>query len=431
MSRAFLRGGSIGEPYNDALVHDTATHSPPALTKPGYLETTIDPVFGTMITRVTGNVGDTIPGFEDTWAESMMAVYPKMPAWSTPDGNGDSLLMIEYTRQTAGGYSWAPIFLDGDDYTPLYLRGANADPAHDVERGNRRWHPVLPDILVEVDNDSGTIRFWNVRTDSSVEVYRPSLGLSGTAPDVATIGSGEGNLSLDGRYVVLTYPGEGTNANFYVVDMTNCMPTPATDSAVKLGTTHTIEEMLGAGETMDWVSVSPLGTYILVSSGASLTRVFAWNKNTGEIQTPHLCQFSSGHFDLVVGQNGVEYALDGLGRYYSLLTGVRTTIWNNGSGHYHIGTHPGSGLDGMRGWGIASTYQLEGTAANELIAYSPNGTFYRLCHHRMSVTGGRVSGSPCAIPCPDGKRIFFGSDWGEPATYFCQGYIVDVRNLCG
>src|SRR5262249_41785658 len=66
-------GGGGGAPPADlgactALDKGTSHIDPPPLEMPGYLQSAIDPTFGTKITRVSGDVGDAIPAVAGyTW----------------------------------------------------------------------------------------------------------------------------------------------------------------------------------------------------------------------------------------------------------------------------------------------------------------------------------------------------------------------------
>jgi len=173
--------------------------------------------------------------------------------------------------------------------------------------------------------------------------------------------------------------------------------------------------------SLDWVSMSPLGKYIIVSRSYQETAVLDWNQTTGAVNRTRRAQFAAGHFDMTVGADGLEYAIPGNGYKYKLADGTRSTIWYTGSGSYHSGSVR---LGDVSGWVIGSLYSTTGSAVGEIVAFGTNGRYYRLGHHRMP-----LGSSPHAVPSPDGKRVFFGSKWGN-STGPIQGYIADTRPLC-
>ncbi len=59
---AIVSSTLAGEP-----VGPTETVAVPTVAKPGYLQPFIDPVFGSSVTRITGDVGEGIPNVEARW----------------------------------------------------------------------------------------------------------------------------------------------------------------------------------------------------------------------------------------------------------------------------------------------------------------------------------------------------------------------------
>ena len=54
--------------------------------KPGYLETFVDPYFGSKVTRVSGDKGLSIPVIGGTWPQNCRNHYQKDPPWNA-DGS--------------------------------------------------------------------------------------------------------------------------------------------------------------------------------------------------------------------------------------------------------------------------------------------------------------------------------------------------------
>ena len=161
------------------LVTNTNTAKIPDISQPGYLESYIDPVFGAKVTRITGEPGTDIPNIKGKWSKIARHHYSKDAAWNCDQ----SILCLEKHH----GYP-SILFLDGITYKPLF--GRNKSPGSD-----RRWHPKKSDTMVYVKDD--LIGYWDVRDDKT-QVVATFSGYS-----EFQIGPGEGNLSLDGRVVVV------------------------------------------------------------------------------------------------------------------------------------------------------------------------------------------------------------------------------------
>ena len=125
---------------NSLISHKDQLWPSPELKKPAYLESYIDPAFGTKITRITGDVGTTIPGIGGTWQEIARHSYSKAQVW-----NADQSLLCLTThrgkdrRKNTGG----AIFLDAETYKPLFRRPLPYES---------RWHPEKPDIRIFVSS---------------------------------------------------------------------------------------------------------------------------------------------------------------------------------------------------------------------------------------------------------------------------------------
>ncbi|HEC43897.1 MAG TPA: hypothetical protein ENI20_13835 [Bacteroides sp.] len=148
------------------------------LAKPGYLETVIDPDFGTKITRIVGDPGTSIPVVGNTWQPVARHGYSKKPVWNADE----SLIFLEKHR---GGMN--PLFLDGETYEVLFYGGESAT--------ENRWHPTNPDLMVLITDHA--IKSWNVRDKSVTELF------SHSEYNDFHIGPWEGNLSADGKWLVI------------------------------------------------------------------------------------------------------------------------------------------------------------------------------------------------------------------------------------
>ena len=123
----------------------------PDTPKPDYLESYIDPAFGTKVTRITGDPGTAIPDVYGVWGNIARHHYSKDSAW-----NCDQSLI--YLQRHKEGGSPRLLFLDGTTYTPLfgYRRGPGSDS---------RWHVDKPNIMIYVKEN--VIGYWDVRKNKT------------------------------------------------------------------------------------------------------------------------------------------------------------------------------------------------------------------------------------------------------------------------
>ena len=65
-----------------AMGSDLAAATAPKISAPGYLESYVDPVFKTTVTRITGIPGSGIPNLNGQWAAIARHHYSKDAAWN-------------------------------------------------------------------------------------------------------------------------------------------------------------------------------------------------------------------------------------------------------------------------------------------------------------------------------------------------------------
>jgi hypothetical protein len=384
---------------------DMNTRATSPLAKPGYLQSAIDPDFGTRITRITGDPGTPIGyGISGNWPNVAYHNYPKDPVFTADQ----KLLVLKHMSgvPTPG----AALFLDGTTYQPLFSRGGPSGG------GEWRLHPTLPDVAVYL-NASGAVGHWNVRTNTSTVRVAAVSGYSSNA-----MGPNEGNLSRDGRYVVAKATRTSDNHTVArVIDIDG-------------GTAGAVIDLTAANiSSLDWVSISAGGNYVVaygvIDGGSQRTKV--WRRDGTPVG--YWQDYVLGHYDLGLDQAGNEVAFGAVAsgaaarRYIerrlddaavTTLTGAVTSY------NWHAGDR------GPGGWGFASTNDRTGTALDgEIYAVKldGSGTVQRLAHHRANNVD--YDSAPFPTASPDGKRVVFASNWmssGRPV----QAYVVDVRNVC-
>lgn len=410
---------TVAAPVACELVTDHLQRDQPAsVPRPGYLQSVTDRLYGTAITRITGEPGTPIltEGGQTlgTWSQVNTHNYSKDPAWSADQ----SLIILKRVQGVN-----AALFLDGMTYRPVFTRPY---PSGSTET---RWHPLLPDAMVVVGSNA-TVWRWNVRTGALVTLF----SVSGfTAADF----SYEGNLSDDARYVAIraTRSSDGKRVGFRA-DLVTGAKGPDIDFAANAIT------------NADVVSVSALGTYIVVSGqmtgattccggAADASKIFA--AATGTYSGQFWSEYGRpSHYDLAVDLAGNEVAV-GLDK--SSFDGGRVIMRRLDNGAVTVLTkggfagHTSSRNSARPGWAYV-THSYNGPAwppyRDEVFAVKLDGsqTIERYGNMHSLNSGGDYDAEPHAVPAPDGRRVLFASVWGNASLRPIHAYVVDARPLC-
>jgi len=365
------------------------------LTKPGYLETLIDPDFGTKITRITGDPGSPIPKIGSTWKTVARHGYSKRPVWNADE----SLIYLETHK---GGLS--PLFLDGETYEVLFYGQPSSR--------ERRWHPTNPDLMIILNGNE--VKSWNVRNDN-ITVLANFPGYND-----CYFGPWEGNLSSDGKWVAIyaNRISDTTKVGF-AADLENGIKYPDIDLS---------------GVDVDWISISASGKYLVlqgtISGGDDQTQVYDLQGNKiGSLWSQY---GRPSHYDLTVDENGDDVAVgvsksspdNGRVIKRRLIDGAVTVLTTGG-----YATHTSTRCPGRPGWAVSSFNHRGPTNwtpyYNEIAVIKLDGTrVERVCHMRNLFKIYDNEAQPC--PSPSGSRIIFAGDW-ENNDYPVQAYVVDFR----
>lgn len=215
----YAESSALAEPVHPPKTIYNGTKPVPPLSRPGYLQTITDPVFGTKITRISDeSMGLASAGY-------MQHHYSKDQPW-----NSDmTLIKLKGTRA----------ILDAKTYQVFKKPSA---------KGESRWSTVDPNIMFYVQGNQ--FRKWNVRSDADTLLHTFSEG-------ALEIGPYEGNISVGDRYVVLTV---GTLAIVY--DILNDVVIAKKD--------------LGP---IDWATMSQSGNYIVSRPESSALGVVVYDLN--------------------------------------------------------------------------------------------------------------------------------------------------------
>lgn len=352
----------------------------PEPARPGYLEPYVDVDFGATVTRVTGDPGTEIPGIDGVWDEVARHHYSKDGAWNCDQ----SLLFLARHH----GFPSA-LFLDGTTYAPVF--GRNRFPGTEG-----RWHPQRPDVMVVVRDDE--LGLWNVSADT-VTVIATFPGY-----DDLHIGPWEGNLSRDGRWIVLQGT-RGEDAVAFAYDLVR-------------GQKH--RDLACDGIEVDWVSISAAGGYIVLNGNldgdnGDQTQVF--DLEGKPVSEPWLEYGRPSHYDLTVDDDGEEVAVgvsksepdNGRVIKRRLRDGVVTVLTEGG-----YASHTSARNVARPGW-VYVTYQHRGPTwppyHDEVVAVRLDGGGVQRIAKLHALRVDYLSESQ-AVPSPDGMRVLFASNWG-------------------
>src|ERR1051326_909319 len=197
--------------YGLLIIDPSLVLTPPQISKPAYLVPFIDLTFSTQITRIANDSGLPPSPLTGTWGTDSRHVYSKQQPW-----NADGTLYMIQNPSSKGG-SPSGMILDATTYAPKY---AKCSSLYDY-----RWHPSINHAKEMINvTSSGTTLEW-------VDVTTCTRTRSWTLPITANygIGSGEGNSSLDGRFVLI-----GNSTQVVVVDM-DPQPPYAPYPSVRIG----------------------------------------------------------------------------------------------------------------------------------------------------------------------------------------------------
>jgi hypothetical protein len=378
--------------------------SPPG-TKPAYLGTTTDPDTGLTITRITGDVGDSVPTVGGAWPTIAYHNYSKDQPWSADE----AYIVLKQVSNEWGAGSY--LFLDGTTYAPLFTSTGGTSGG-----GEKRWHPTVADQMITL-NSNGRVVWWNPVTNTTTVKVAAVLGY--TAHEM---GPNEGNPTYDGSKLVAK--AVRSSDSHVVARLIN----------IDAGTVGVVIDMTAAGLVdLDWVSISPLGTYVVAEGdfglGRSDTRK-VWNASTGAlVQT--ITNYGGQHIDLGVDASGNEvlFSVTGSSPYshgafmQRLSDGAATGLSPTGisSFNWHVSTRPNLRT------GVLSVNDSLGFTYDGMLVGVHLGTpnvVTPYCHHYSNNID--YDSAPKACMSPSGTRVLFASNWGDASGRPMQTYVVDV-----
>ncbi len=372
--------------------------------KPEYNASVLDAEFNTTITRFTDRINQndtpTQNANGDRYSRGNAQPYPKTQAW-----NSDmSMIRLHYRLYNAKPFEELAITSGTNVLGELYdINGAMSE---------MKWSSVDPNVFYGVWSSQfwkGTINRENNNISYDL-VHDFSVENDGNY-EKFTLGKYEGNVDFNDKYVVFAARKSGSDhLTAIVYDM----------QLDQIKVTKDLTEALwpDEGQVFDWISVSPLGNHILMSTDDSIEQ---YDMNLNLVRT---LANSGGHGDLGVDQYGAEVYVQF--EYYTAEYGDNSGIWiYRLSDGYRIrllpdkynGGHISCRNYNRKGWCYAST-NSEGHREVFAIKLDYTGPDNHIVNRfAQTHTSGHNSQGNVS---PDGRKMLFYSDWGDDTLHWAD-----------
>ena len=400
----------------------------PVTARPSYGVPTVDPTFGNALQRITDDSGKSISGISGTWGADARHVYSKQSAWSI-DG---ALLCV----QNRSGGTPSVLYLDGTTYQPLF---SGCSALYDY-----RWHPdpMHAREMINVDKTGRELSWIDVKTCTKKRTW--------TLPITAAygIGSGEGNVSFDGRYVVVA-----NQTQIAIVDM-DPRPPFALYPYRRIGPVYTLPPCGFSGGTckVGNISISPSGKYVDVkyagpdSYTQDVHRILEVDPATLEMRPHEMATgalrcapfvddtdgwiFPLKHADMGYDpfDNNEDVIVGGrscpgstIGRIVKVrLRDGKVTPLTNPSGEPSM-QHVSMRAVYRPGWAYVGYYKSDGKRnSDEVVAVKLDGSLtVQSIAHKHSASDGCYRCESHPVPSPDGRRVLFASNWMQDCSGDC------------
>ena len=400
--KTYAAGDTLGP-----VIGVEAAFEVPAMSVPPLMQWVRDPTFGTKLMRITDVISVSNSG-------AVVPMYSKTQPW-----NADGLLLLTYKQ---GGIHQ---LRDGRTYEFIRNLGweheKNTYPPADIE--SLWWHPTDPDILIYpcTDKRTETPRMIRYRvSDGTVESictfpeYKKDWGFGAMA---------EGNMSSDARWVALRGTRRADKVReYFVYDMQEKRKHAARTLPYKL---------------IDWISISPLGNYVVVNAVTEGVHVYDRDMNLLN-SSPE----KGEHADLGVDMDGnevfVSFTFKSIKeRLYMmrLSDGHKTTLSGTIDAYdkvYWTGTHVSCRNTRLPGWAYLCTVVGKGKGKplhKEVYRVRLDGSRHieRLAHHRSDNRVGGYWAEPHLAVNQNGTRMIFASNWSEGAAV--ATYVLDIEDF--
>jgi hypothetical protein len=327
----------------------------PTTGRPGYLQSIIDTISGSIITRVV----------DDSWGAICRHHYSKDQAW-----NADQTVI------------WlnkgCDKFIDGNTYALLPNLKTPPDSG-----GESRWSPIDRNVIIYTSGS--VLGKWNPFTGTGV-IIRTFSGYSSLS-----IGEGEGNMSNDGKFIALY--SDVSNIGF-AYDMVNNIKYP---------------DINFGSDVLKSLSMSSLGNYLIANINNDNAKIFnLQGVQVGNTWSEYGCP---SHYDFTVDQNGDEVAVGVCKTGYKgivkrrLADGQITVIFPMGASHT-------SARNIKRpGWVYVSGLYYA-PYLNDVLAIKIDGTGFEIIANVPWIDDGIYESERHASPSLDGTKVIIATNWG-------------------
>jgi len=397
-----------GKVYPPDTVFDDKTEA--NVSKPDYLASYTDPVFGNIVTRITDRANQSGNAHN----------YPKTQSW-----NADmTLIRLGYRLYNADDFSESSLTKD------QHLRGSLTE---------MKWSGYQPDVFYGIDIRSDRFVFMKatIDKDNNTITYEdmPNATFLKSEYDELKLGKYEGNLDYQDNYVVFAGRKKDTNRVTLIVyhlqnnygTTYNQIEAQKTFSDMKWyvedADGNFTTSSAGSNQMFDWASISALHNYVIVnyrSKKGDAEQEYTIEQYYRNLTHVRRLAEHGNHGDLGLSSEGKEvYVQFGFG---TLNGEDNTGIWMyplDGSSRVRLlpdkynGGHISCRNYQRPGWCYANTrYLWRGSGVREVFALKldGSGTVERFAQtHNSTENSGYVQ----VNVSPDGTQILFGSDWGE------------------
>ncbi|MBQ4915039.1 hypothetical protein J8L85_11360 [Maribacter sp. MMG018] len=380
----------------ELIANDMEPHPMQDVAKPAYLETIVDPSFGTIIRRISdaGNGGVIKP------------MYSTIQAW-----NADESKMILYD-QTNGVHQ----LLDGMDYT--FIRNLDDVRPDDIEQ--LFWDYNDPDVLYYLD----------ALTDDFIK-YSVSSGDKEVLVNVREVSGCDGNISMGNDVQMMSWDSD-------VIGF-RC------DNDKTFGYRLSTEQLITIDvDDVNYIAAMPAPSgnlfYHSVSS-YDANGNFKARLNKGSVEHSCLGQMTDGtdtNYSITFAEGPNGGCLGDI-IAFDLNTGDCIPVISTDLGYDYpkSGSHISAVAHKNPGWIAASMigYEQDGQSLldQELViarVEKGNVEVYRIGHHRADEDEFDYWGEPHAVISPTGTRVLFGSDWsGSEDGTSVESYVVELPSF--
>ncbi|WP_405414603.1 hypothetical protein [Maribacter sp. Asnod1-A12] len=378
------------------VANDLESHPMQDVAKPGYLETIVDPSFGTIIRRISnaGNGGVIKP------------MYSTIQAW-----NADESRMILY-NQTNGVHQ----LLDGMSYE--FIRNLDDVRPDDIEQ--LFWDFNDPDILYYLDSV----------TDEFIR-YSVSSGNKEVLVNIKELTNCTGSISMGNDVQMMSWDSD-------VIGF-RC------DNTMTYSYRFSTEELITFNlDDVNYTAAMPAPSgNLFYHNVSSYDADGNFKARLNKSKPEHSClgkMVDGTDSDFSVSFNaGPNGGCQGNIIAYDLNTGDCLPVISEDLGYAYpkTGTHISAVAHKNPGWIAASMIGFEGDGQalldQELViarVEPGNVQVYRIGHHRADEDEFDYWGEPHAVISPTGTRVLFGSDWsGSEDGTSIESYVVELPSF--